>query len=150
MQETEIKALVDAQRAFFYSGATLPLDYRVEALRTLEKIIRDHETDIAAALKEDLGKSGPEGYMCETGLVLSEIRYMLRHIRRFAREKTVHTPLTQFAARSRVKPSPYGVTLIMSRGTIPFCLPSIPWWMLWPPAIPLWSSPVPIPLPPAG
>lgn len=30
MQETEIKALVDAQRAFFYSGATLPLDYRVE------------------------------------------------------------------------------------------------------------------------
>ena len=55
MQETEIKALVDAQRAFFYSGATLPLDYRVEALRTLEKIIRDHETDIAAALKEDLG-----------------------------------------------------------------------------------------------
>ena len=122
MQETEIKALVDAQRAFFYSGATLPLDYRVEALRTLEKIIRDHETDIAAALKEDLGKSGPEGYMCETGLVLSEIRYMLRHIRRFAREKTVHTPLTQFAARSRVKPSPYGVTLIMSPWNYPFLL----------------------------
>ena len=34
----------------------------------------------------------------------------------------MHTPLTQFAARSRVKPSPYGVTLIMSPWNYPFLL----------------------------
>lgn len=60
--------------------------------------------------------------MCEVGLVISEINYMLRHIRRFAREKTVPTPLVQFASRSYVKPVPYGVTLIMSPWNYPVLL----------------------------
>lgn len=60
--------------------------------------------------------------MCETGLVLNEITYMLKHIRRFAREKTVPTPLAQFHSRSYQKPSPYGVVLIMSPWNYPFLL----------------------------
>ena len=60
--------------------------------------------------------------MCETGLVLDEISYMLKHIRRFAREKRVRTPLAQFHSRSSKKPSPYGVTLIMSPWNYPFML----------------------------
>ena len=63
-----------------------------------------------------------ESYMCETGLVLDEISYMLKHIRRFAREKRVRTPLAQFHSRSFKKPSPYGVTLIMSPWNYPFML----------------------------
>ena len=60
--------------------------------------------------------------MCETGLVLSEISYMLKHIRRFTREKRVHTPLSQFHSRSFTKPGPYGVVLIMSPWNYPFLL----------------------------
>ena len=60
--------------------------------------------------------------MCETGLVLSEISYMLKHIKKFSRERTVHTPLAQFHSRSYKKPSPYGVTLIMSPWNYPFLL----------------------------
>ena len=60
--------------------------------------------------------------MCETGLVISEISYLLRHIRSFAKEKTVATPLAQFASRSYKKPMPYGVTLIMSPWNYPLLL----------------------------
>ncbi len=60
--------------------------------------------------------------MCETGLVLSEISYMLRHVRSYAREKRVRTPLAQFHSRSFKKPSPYGVVLIMSPWNYPFLL----------------------------
>ena len=60
--------------------------------------------------------------MCETGLVLSEISYMLKHIQSFAKEKRVHTPLAQFHSRSYKKPSPYGVVLIMSPWNYPFLL----------------------------
>ena len=74
------------------------------------------------ALEADLGKSNFESYMCETGLVLSEISYMLKHIRRFTREKRVHTPLSQFHSRSFTKPGPYGVVLIMSPWNYPFLL----------------------------
>ena len=60
--------------------------------------------------------------MCETGLVLSELHYMIRHTRSFARERRVHTPLAQFASGSFRKPSPYGNTLIMSPWNYPFLL----------------------------
>lgn len=71
MTSTELKQLIEKQRHFFYSGATLPVNYRLDALRKLQKCILDHEPEINAALKSDLGKSPFESYMCETGLVLS-------------------------------------------------------------------------------
>ena len=122
MTEQEINGLVAKQRKYFQTGATLPVSTRITALRGLYDTISRYENEIHDALKKDLGKSGFESYMCETGLVLDEISYMLKHIRRFAREKRVRTPLAQFHSRSFKKPSPYGVTLIMSPWNYPFML----------------------------
>lgn len=122
MTEQEIKDLVTRQRKYFQTGATLPVSVRVDALKRLYGVISGCEKEIHTALKRDLGKNGFESYMCETGLVLEEISYMLKHIHRFAREKNVRTPLAQFHSRSFKKPSPYGVTLIMSPWNYPFML----------------------------
>ena len=122
MTEQEIKDLVTRQRKYFQTGATLPVSVRIDALKRLYGVISGCEKEIHTALKRDLGKSGFESYMCETGLVLEEISYMLKHIHRFAREKNVRTPLAQFHSRSFKKPSPYGVTLIMSPWNYPFML----------------------------
>lgn len=122
MTEQEIKDLVTRQRKYFQTGATLPVSVRVDALKRLYGVISGCEKEIHTALKRDLGKSGFESYMCETGLVLEEISYMLKHIHRFARKKNVRTPLAQFHSRSFKKPSPYGVTLIMSPWNYPFML----------------------------
>ena len=80
------------------------------------------ESALIDALQKDLGKSDFESYMCEIGMVLEEISYMLKHLEGFAKEKRVRTPLAQFASRSYVKPSPYGVVLIMSPWNYPFLL----------------------------
>lgn len=122
MTAEEIKKLTEEQRRFFETGATLELSYRIQALKRLKACIKKREEEILAALKKDLGKSRTEGYMCEVGLTLSEIGFMLSHIRRYAAEKRVHTPLAQFPSRSYVKPSPYGVTLVMSPWNYPFLL----------------------------
>ena len=122
MNREEIAAIVSRQRSYFQSHATLDLNTRIAALRRLKAEILKNEDRIAGAIRADLGKSPFESYMCETGLVASEISYMLRHIRRFAREKTVPTPLPQFASRSFVKPAPYGVALVMSPWNYPFLL----------------------------
>lgn len=122
MTETEIRDLVQKQRRFFYTGKTLDVEYRIHALKKLKTFILNYEAEINEALKKDLGKSAFESYMCETGMVLSEISYMLKHMRKFAKEKTVRTPLAQFHSRSYRKPSPYGVTLIMSPWNYPFLL----------------------------
>ena len=121
-KEREIQELVKEQREFFLSGTTLPIKYRINALKALKKAIIENEEKISQALQKDLGKSNTEGYMCEIGLVLSEINYMIKNIRRFSKDKTVRTNLSQFAARSYVKSVPYGVALIISPCNYPFLL----------------------------
>ena len=122
MTKEQISSIVSAQRAYFGTHATLPVEFRIRALRALKQAIIEHEHRIADALKADLGKSPMEGYMCEVGMILSEISWFLKHLRSLARERAVVTPLAQFASRSYQKPSPYGVTLIMSPWNYPLLL----------------------------
>ena len=122
MTNQEIQTLLDKQRAYFRSGATIPVNFRVAQLKKLYACVKKYETEVNDALKADLGKSHYEGFMCESGLVLSEISYMIRHTRRLAKRKTVYTPLAQFASHSFKQAVPYGNTLIMSPWNYPFLL----------------------------
>lgn len=122
MTETEIGDLLDRQRAFYRSGVTIPVKFRIEQLKKLYATVKKYESEIHDALTADLGKSSYEGFMCESGLVLTEISYMIRHTKRLARRKTVYTPLAQFASHSFRQPVPYGNTLIMSPWNYPFLL----------------------------
>ena len=117
-----IDGILESQREYFKSGATLSVKFRVEMLKKLYAAIKAHENEIEAALKADLGKSAFEGFMCEVGLVLTEITYMIKHTKKFAKGKRVPTPIAQFASVSRKKPSPYGNVLIMSPWNYPFLL----------------------------
>ena len=118
----ELSQLIEAQRTYYRTGATRSLAFRELMLDSLYRKIREMEPEINAALQADLGKSAFESYMCETGLVLSDLTYMIKHTRKFAKERTVHTPLAQFHSRSYQKPSPYGVVLIMSPWNYPLML----------------------------
>ena len=118
----KIEEILASQRKYFRTGATLPVSFRVEMLKKLYNAIKKYEQEIIKALTLDLGKSDFEGFMCEVGMALSEISYLIRHTKRFAREKRAHTPLAQFASRSYRKPTPYGNTLIMSPWNYPFLL----------------------------
>ena len=122
MTSDQISSLLQKQKEYYKSGATIPVDFRMEQLKKLYAAVKKYETEVNDALKTDLGKSHYEGFMCESGLVLSEISYMIRHVRKFARRKTVYTPLAQFASHSFKQPVPYGNTLIMSPWNYPFLL----------------------------
>ena len=122
MTEQEIRALLDTQRAFFRSGVTLPVKARRQHLAALYAAIQKHEEEIADALRSDLGKSRYESFMCEIGLVLSEISYMRRHVKRFSKRKREKSPLAQFPSCSYEQPVPRGCTLIMSPWNYPFLL----------------------------
>lgn len=118
----DVATLVASQRAYFQSGKTLPVEYRIEMLKKLREAVARQEAAIAAALKADLNKTPFEAYMTETGMVLDELGYAIKHTASWARTKRVRTPLAQFSARSFMIPEPYGVTLIMSPWNYPFSL----------------------------
>ena len=122
MTEHEIKDILQQQNHFFSSGKTIPAEFRLKQLESLKEAMIRHEADLAAALKEDLGKSRVESYMCEIGLTLSELTWMQKHLRSLMRSKRVSTPAAQFAAKSFRSPSPYGTVLIMSPWNYPVLL----------------------------
>lgn len=122
MTSQVIASLVERQHSYFATGATLPVEHRITALKTLYAALERREQELYDALRADLGKSDYESFMCEIGLVRTEITDQLRHIRRRAAEHRVPTPLAQFASRSYRKPGPYGVTLIMSPWNYPLLL----------------------------
>ena len=122
MTEQEIRDILQQQNHFFSSGKTIPAEFRLKQLESLKEAMIRHEADLAAALKEDLGKSRMESYMCEIGLTLSELTWMQKHLRSLMRSKRVSTPAAQFAAKSFRSPSPYGTVLIMSPWNYPVLL----------------------------
>ena len=122
MTKDEIKDLIRKQKKFFETGTTLKPEFRLAALKRLKSFIYKYEEELNEALKADLNKCGFESYMCETGLVLSEITYMEKHLRSFAKDKKVITPLSQFHSVSYRKPSPYGTVLVMSPWNYPLLL----------------------------
>ena len=117
-----IDLILESQKKFFRSGATLSVEFRVEMLQKLYDTIKNYKNEIASALRQDLGKSEFESFMCETGMVLTEITYMIKNTAKLAAKKKVSTPLAQFPSASYQKAVPYGNVLVMSPWNYPFLL----------------------------
>ncbi len=117
-----IEAIVNNQRDFFCTHATLDVELRIKYLKKLQAAITGHEQEILEALKADLGKCDMEGYMCEVGLTLAELSCQLKHIRKWTKKKHYKTELTNAIAKSYSIREPYGVVLVMSPWNYPFML----------------------------
>ncbi|HHW70224.1 MAG TPA: aldehyde dehydrogenase [Clostridiales bacterium] len=118
--------ILNGQRKFFKSGKTLEVKFRKKQLIKLKEMITDNESQILAALRDDLNKSDMEGYLTEVGFVLNELDYMIKRLERFASPKAVKTPIAYFNSKSYIMSEPYGVVLILSPWNYPFQLTMAP------------------------
>lgn len=114
--------ILEKQKAFYQSGKTLTYDFRLEALKKYKVSLLKYETKILDALNKDLNKSSTESYMTEFGLVLSDLNYQIKHLKKFMKKRRVKTPLAQFKGVSFETPHPYGNTLIISPWNYPILL----------------------------
>ncbi len=114
-----ITETVAAARAYFESGATRPLAFRKQALCTLRDAIRANEPALTEALRLDLNKPASESYLTEIGILYDEIRYHLKHLKGWMKNRRVRTPTAQFPGRSYRAPEPYGVALILAPWNYP-------------------------------
>ncbi|ACL20215.1 Aldehyde Dehydrogenase [Desulfitobacterium hafniense DCB-2] len=122
----DIKEILVKQKAFFQTGKTKELQFRVDMLNKLRSAIKIHEEEIMAALKADLNKAPFEAYATEVGMVLEELNYTLKHISSWVKPKRVRTPLVHFPSASYLYTEPYGSVLIMSPWNYPFQLALAP------------------------
>ena len=115
----EIQELAAQQRTYFNTGATRTAAFRRQALERLRAALLEHEEELNAALLADLNKAPAESYFTETGMVLEELRFQLKHFEKWARPRRVITPLAQFPSRGERLPEPYGCVLIMAPWNYP-------------------------------
>ena len=115
----DIQQLTESQRTYFNTGATRRAAFRRQALERLRAALLEHEEELNAALLADLNKAPAESYFTETGMVLEELRFQLKHFEKWARPRRVTTPLAQFPSRGELLPEPYGCVLIMAPWNYP-------------------------------
>lgn len=121
-----LQSILDKQKAYFKSNETKSIAFRLNALKTLKAGILAFEEQINEALRQDLGKHAFEAYFTEVGIVLSEISYIEKRLKSWAKPKRKKSPLLLFPARSYQYAEPYGTVLIMSPWNYPFQLAIIP------------------------
>ncbi|HWO98195.1 MAG TPA: aldehyde dehydrogenase [Bacillus sp. (in: firmicutes)] len=121
-----IQSIIQKQRTFFSTGKTKNIDFRLEQLSKLKKAVKDRESQIIEALKQDLNKSEFEAYATEIGFLYEEINLMIKNLQTWAKPQKVKTPLTHAGASSYIYPEPYGITLIIAPWNYPFQLQLAP------------------------
>ena len=114
-----IVKVIEAQRYYFRSGATLDVTFRKQMLQQLLDALRKWEKPLAEALWHDLHKSYEEAYMTEFGILYGEIENHIKHLSSWAAPKKVGAPLRIFPSRSKVVSEPLGNTLIIAPWNYP-------------------------------
>ena len=121
--QQQISAIVKNQRAFFKTGKTLDVKYRIRALKKLRKAIIDNEKMLEGALFEDLGRSRTEAYLCDLGPAVAEINETIKGLKKWARPEKHFSGLMCFpSVITTVYKMPYGVSLVISPFNFPVLL----------------------------
>ncbi len=121
--EADIHKIVEKQRAFFRTGTTLDVKWRREQLKKLKRAVIEHEKEFEAALREDLGRSTVEAYLCDVGPIIVEINETLRGLKKWAKPERHFSGLMCFPSiTTTVYKMPYGVSLIISPFNFPMLL----------------------------
>lgn len=119
---SELSTIIDKQKEFFYKNETRTIEFRVNQLKKLKKILKENEDKVLEALNRDLRKSSFEGYATEIGLVYEEINYAIRNIRKWMKRESVKGSILYYPSKNYVYKEPYGVVLIIGPFNYPFQL----------------------------
>lgn len=122
----EIQEIVSRQREYYFSGATLPVEKRIITLKKIKSLLYENRSEINKAFMDDYNKCEMDVTSTEFYMVIAEIDYLLKHIRKLAKPKKVRPSIANFPSKGFLINEPYGVVLIVSPWNYPLQLTLAP------------------------
>ena len=121
-ETTDIPATVRRLRETFASGRTRSLEWRKQQLLAMEKMMVDNEPALAAALKQDLGRTPFEAWLADIASTAGEAKDAAKNVRKWMRRKYRLLEMAQLPGRGWVEHEPYGTVLVIGAWNFPFVL----------------------------
>lgn len=109
-------------RQFHQSGQTKSLEFRLDALEKLNKMIRENTEQISDALFADLRKPLQESLVSEVAISLEEIKLAQKNLKKWMQAKVKKGPLSTMPSKNRVFYESLGTVLIIGPWNYPFQL----------------------------
>ncbi|XP_074888981.1 aldehyde dehydrogenase family 3 member A2-like [Buteo buteo] len=117
-----MQEVVGRARAAFNSGRCRSLEFRMQQLKALERMVQEKEEEILAAIKADLHKSGHNAYSHEILGVLGELALAMDKLPSWAAPQPVKKNLLTMRDEAYICLEPLGVVLIVGTWNYPFVL----------------------------
>lgn len=122
-KENRYYSLFKRQLVNQYNVAKTSYKQRVIKLNALQRAVElTYRTEINETLKKDLGKPTIESELSEVYQIISDIKFVKKHLRSWMRKQHVTTPISLLGSSSYFIYEPKGVCLIISPWNFPFNL----------------------------
>ncbi|XP_010007435.1 PREDICTED: fatty aldehyde dehydrogenase-like [Chaetura pelagica] len=117
-----MQQVVSRARAAFTSGRSRSLEFRLQQLKALERMVQEKEQEIQAALQADLHKSRINVYTQEILVLLMELTMAMNNLLSWTAPQPVQRSVVTMWDKTYIHPEPLGVVLIIGAWNFPFLL----------------------------
>ena len=97
-----VKDIIQKQREFFLTNKTLDLEFRKDALLKLKKSLLEHKEELFDAFLKDFNKNSFDVIASEFISLINEINFMVKHMKKFFKPKTVSTGIINFPSKGKI------------------------------------------------
>jgi aldehyde dehydrogenase (NAD+) len=118
----DIARIVARLRAVHAGGRTRDAAWRIRQLEGIERLVDERESEIAAALEKDLGRTAAEAWLGDVASTKGEAAYARKRVKRWMRRRPRSLSANQLPGFAWIQHEPLGVVLVIAPWNYPVYL----------------------------
>ncbi|XP_023336921.1 aldehyde dehydrogenase, dimeric NADP-preferring [Eurytemora carolleeae] len=118
--------IVQELRGSFMKGRTRSIEFRIQQLKNIERMMIENEQCFIDALKSDLNKPVQDTILAEIDYVKNDCISLIRNIHKWTADQPVAKSPTTLMDKPYLHPEPFGVALIIGAWNFPLHLSLAP------------------------